>query len=47
MAFNCYNANNLHEQTFFSQFCLTYATIDQPDGYSTLFYWQPCHLVFS
>ena len=38
MAFNCYNANNLHKKLFFYQFCLTYASIDQPDGYSTLFY---------
>ena len=38
----CYYANNLHEKYMlrYTQLCLTYASVDQLDGYST-FFWQP------
>ena len=39
-----YNANNLHEKNrIYTLLCLTWVSVDQPDGYSTLFFWQSCH----
>ena len=39
MACYCYNANSLHDEIkTYTKLCLTYASVDQLDGYSTLFY---------
>ena len=46
-ACNCYNANNLHEQIKFTLKSAWRVSVDQPDSYPTLFFWQPCHFVFS